>query len=133
VIERSIILCETEKFTVDESWLAPILAATDQCLRPFFKLSPSEEEKAIMAVSGRIEESDLPDLQTVLDAEVKTPDLTLDLGEVRLVNRGALRFLADCEAKGIKLKNCPAYIREWLGADRRIAPPLRRQQDEGEL
>jgi DNA-binding NtrC family response regulator len=49
VIERSIIVCETEKFTVDESWLAPITDATDQSIRPFVKLSPSEEKKAIEA------------------------------------------------------------------------------------
>lgn len=49
VIERSIIVCETEKFTVDESWLAPTTALTDQSIRTFFKLSPSEEKKAIEA------------------------------------------------------------------------------------
>ena len=77
-------------------------------------LRSSKNGSAVFSLCGRIEESDLLDLQRVLDAETGTPNLTLDLQEVRLVHREALRFLAVCEAKGIKLKNCPAYIREWF-------------------
>jgi hypothetical protein len=38
----------------------------------------------------------------------------LDLRDVTLVNEGAVKFLADCEADSIQLENCPAYIREWI-------------------
>ena len=38
----------------------------------------------------------------------------LDLKEVKLVDREAVRFLAYCEAKGTTLKNCAVYIREWI-------------------
>ena len=69
----------------------------------------------VLALSGRIEENDLPALQAVLDAEPRIADLTLDLQEVRLVYREGVRFLATCKTKGIKLKNCPAYVRELLG------------------
>ncbi len=47
VIERSIILCETETFTVDESWLPRNPNDTEQPIRPLFKMSPSEEKKTI--------------------------------------------------------------------------------------
>jgi hypothetical protein len=77
-----------------------------------------DNASTIFALSGKIEESDLQGLQNVLDAEPKTADLTLDLQEVRLVYREGVRFLATCKAKGIKLKNCPAYIRELLGIGR---------------
>jgi hypothetical protein len=33
---------------------------------------------------------------------------------VRLVDREAVRFLAACEARGIQLKHCPSYVREWI-------------------
>jgi hypothetical protein len=33
---------------------------------------------------------------------------------VRLADRDAVRFLRDCEADGMKLENCPAYVREWM-------------------
>ena len=72
----------------------------------------------VFALSGQIEENDLPELQAVLDAEPKIADLTLDLQEVRLVYREGVRFLATCKAEGIKLKNCPAYVRELLGIGR---------------
>jgi hypothetical protein len=41
-------------------------------------------------------------------------NLTLDLHEVKLVDREAVRFLARCEAAGITLVHCPAYIRAWI-------------------
>ena len=72
----------------------------------------------VLALSGQIEESDLPELQAILDTEPGIADLTLDLQEVRLVYREGVRFLATCKAKGIKLKNCSAYIRELLGIGR---------------
>jgi hypothetical protein len=81
-------------------------------------LRSDEAGSTVVALSGQIEESDLPGLQAVLDAEPRIADLTLDLQEVRLVYREGVRFLATCKAKGIKLKNCPAYIRELLGLGR---------------
>jgi hypothetical protein len=74
----------------------------------------------IFALSGRIEANDVAELQRVLEAEEKAP-ITLDLEEVRLVDREAVRFLAACEARGNKLRTCPPYIREWIetGSDRK--------------
>jgi len=40
------------------------------------------------------------------------------LGEVRLADRDAVRFLRDCEADGMKLQNCPLYIREWIDREK---------------
>jgi hypothetical protein len=34
--------------------------------------------------------------------------------EVKLVDQEVVRFLLSCEAGGIRLRNCPAYIREWI-------------------
>ena len=69
---------------------------------------------AIFALSGRIEENDIPKLQELLNAEAEIATTTLDLQEVRLVDRAAVRFLAASEAQGIKLRCCPPYIREWI-------------------
>ena len=71
-------------------------------------------EAAAFVLSGRIEEQNLSELQKLLDAEPGGLGITLDLEEVRLVDREAVRFFAACEARGIKLKNCPSYIREWM-------------------
>ena len=53
-------------------------------------------------------------------------NIILDMGDVRLADRGAVRFLRDCEAGGMTLENCPAYIREWMDkeADLRTRYPF---------
>lgn len=47
----------------------------------------------------------------MLALEAEGQQIVLDLRDVTLVNEGAVKFLAGCEADGIKLENCPAYIR----------------------
>jgi hypothetical protein len=37
---------------------------------------------------------------------------------VILVNQEAVAFLAHCEANGIKLKNCPLHIRNWIDQEK---------------
>jgi hypothetical protein len=79
-----------------------------------FQIRRSEGERAVFVLSGRIEGKHVSDLQKLFEAEAELADITLDLEEVRLVDREAVRFLAACEARGIKLKNCSSYIREWI-------------------
>jgi len=38
--------------------------------------------------------------------------------EVIVVDREAVRLLAVSETNGIELRNCPAYIREWVAKGR---------------
>ncbi len=73
----------------------------------------NKKENAIFTLCGQIDAKELPELQRLLAAE-KQGYVVLDLEEVKLIDREALRFLARCEGNGIKVKNCPAYIREWL-------------------
>ena len=35
-----------------------------------------------------------------------------------LVNQDVVTFLADCEAKGIKVERCPLYIRNWIDQEK---------------
>jgi len=78
----------------------------------------------VFALSGRIGEKDVSELKKLLEAEVEGVDITLDLEEVRLVDREAVRFLAACEVQGMKLKDCPSYIRKWIetGSDTSYEP-----------
>jgi hypothetical protein len=54
--------------------------------------------------------------------------LTFDLRDVTLVNQDAVTFLADCEAKGITLENCPLHIRNWINQEKRRK--MRRQRQK---
>jgi len=79
------------------------------------KIRRSEDKGcANFAISGRIEEKQVSELKELLAAEADGAKVTLDLEEVQLVDREAISFLATCEAKGIKLKDCPSYIRKWI-------------------
>jgi len=41
----------------------------------------------------------------------------LDLEEVTLVDLDIVQFLARCEAGGMGLLHCAAYIREWISRE----------------
>jgi anti-anti-sigma regulatory factor len=64
------------------------------------------------ALSGRITAEEVAELQRLLEGQDHR--IVLDLKEVKLVDRDTVRFLAQCEANGIRIENCPAYIREWI-------------------
>ena len=71
----------------------------------------------IFRLSGHLDSESVYELQRLFG--VYGPDLkfTLDLKDVGLVNRDALKFLASCKSSGTQLKNCPVYVREWILRD----------------
>ena len=69
-----------------------------------------------LRISGRIEADDVNVLRVAIDHE--PGPITIDLEEVSLVDRSAVNLLAVSEARGIELRNCPAYIREWIDQER---------------
>jgi hypothetical protein len=60
----------------------------------------------------------LVELKTLLSPEMNGRRITLDLKDLTLVDQDAVSFLGRCEADNIQLKNCPAYIREWITRER---------------
>ena len=81
------------------------------------------------ALSGRIESEHLAELQRLIDEDAPRGTITLDLREVRLVDREAVDFLTRSEANGVRLRNCPAYLREWIASGKRVGEPA--SQDAG--
>jgi anti-anti-sigma regulatory factor len=83
----------------------------------------------VFTLSGRIEAEDVKELRELLALETAGQRLVLDLRDVTVVNEGAVKFLAGCEADSIKLENCPAHIREWnervRGRTRRLLAAFR--------
>jgi len=77
-----------------------------------------ESNHVVFSLSGRIEAEDVVELQRLCLSETDGYKLVLDLADVRLVNREAIEFLADCETSGTKLRNCPAYVRDWIAKER---------------
>jgi len=73
------------------------------------------QQGVALRISGRIAREDLEVLRTALE-EIRV--VAIELAEVELVDRDAVEFLALSEANGIALRNCPAYIREWITRER---------------
>jgi len=74
----------------------------------------ANNELVILRVSGQLESEQLTELQKVVALEGADEKVVLDLKDLRLVDQDAVSFLAECEANGMRLRNCPAYIREWI-------------------
>lgn len=76
----------------------------------------SDGHKVTLRLVGRIQAKHLPELEKQLrDCESK---VVLDLEELDLVDVEAVRFLGMCETRGVTLRKCSAYIRDWIGKER---------------
>jgi predicted metal-binding protein len=70
----------------------------------------------VFALSGRMEAEQVAELKELFDCDYR--NIILDLRDVRLADRDAVKFLRVCEVDGMKLENCPAYIREWMDREK---------------
>jgi len=66
---------------------------------------------------GRITGEHVDTLQGVLEQE--SGSFAIDLKNVLLVDREAVKLLALSEAHGTELRNCSPYIREWVTRETR--------------
>jgi hypothetical protein len=86
---------------------------------PMWRILRSEHGESVrFMLSGRITAEDVPELRRLIEGEDRRRELTLDLQEVKLVDREAVDFLVRCEAARAILENGPAYVREWLASER---------------
>ena len=70
----------------------------------------------VFFLSGRMEAGHLTELKKLFDRDYR--NIILDLRDVRLADRDAVKFLRTCEAEGMKVENCPAYVREWIDREK---------------
>ena len=70
------------------------------------------QDRAMLHISGRIAEEDVDTMRALLDQENGV--VAIDLKDVLIVDREAIKLLAVSESNGVELRNCPAYIREWV-------------------
>ena len=76
----------------------------------------ARERFTVFTLSGRMEVTQVLELKELFDRDYR--NIILDLRDLRLADRDAVRFLRGCEADGMKLKNCPAYVREWMDREK---------------
>lgn len=71
----------------------------------------STDKGLVLRVSGRITREDLEVFRTALE---DGNFVTIELSELELIDRDAMKLLEISEANGIELRHCPAYVREWM-------------------
>jgi anti-anti-sigma regulatory factor len=75
------------------------------------------DDRVVLRISGRLTGDHVSTLRTLLEQEGKA--LILDLKNVRLVDGDAVKLLAMHEASGVRIDNCPLYVREWITRERK--------------
>ena len=80
-----------------------------------------EEDLTVLRISGRITTEHLEVLRAAVEEE--SGAVAIDLEDVGLIDGDAVRFLAIIEANGGALRNCPAFIREWVNRERAQTRP----------
>jgi len=78
------------------------------------KITRAANGEVVFTVSGRMDAENLAEVETLFSSEASGRRIVLDLKDLILVDQDAVSFLERCEADGVKLENCPAYIREWM-------------------
>ena len=81
------------------------------------KITRFSNGEVVFRLSGRMDAENLNDLEALLNAE-SGDGIVLDLKDLTLVDQDVVRFLRHCETGNIEIRNCPAYIREWLNGER---------------
>ncbi len=82
------------------------------------KIQKTANGHVVFTLSGRMTAENIAELETLVRSEKNGRRIVLDIKDLTLVNQEAVGFLDRCEAEGIALKNCPAYIREWIKRQR---------------
>jgi len=73
----------------------------------------------VLEISGRIDGPDIQSVREVLERETTgRSTVALDLRDVTLISRDAIKLLSTVEEKGTELRNCPAYIRDWISREK---------------
>lgn len=76
---------------------------------------PAERSITIL-LNGKFSEDALPELeQSISEARCARQRIYIDLSEVTLVDRKAVRYFSEQADHDVTLVNCPIYLRRWIG------------------
>ena len=93
------------------------------------RIERSANGQVVFTLSGRMQTEDIEQFQQLLVVETPGQQLMFNLRDVTLVNQDVVTFLAQCEANGIKLENCPLHLRNWINLEKRRNRRRQRQKE----
>ena len=82
------------------------------------KIQRISNSHVVFTLSGRMDAENIAELKETIESEGRGRRIVLELSDLTLVDRDAVKFLERCETDSIKLENCPAYIRKWIERER---------------
>jgi len=81
-------------------------------------VSSNQSDSLTLAISGNVNQEALPEIALLIDHGRRDHEkVILDLSEVTLLDPAAAQFLAEQFRGGVRLVNCPVYIRRWIVRD----------------
>ncbi len=89
--------------------------------RTMLKIQRFANGEIVFILCGRMDAEQAAALNKLFLDEHGKIQIVVDLKDLTLVDRDAVRFLERCEVDGIELRNSPAYIRVWIDRERGYA------------
>ena len=78
-------------------------------------VSSAQSDSLTLAIAGNVSQDALPEITQLIDQGRRDHEkVILDLSEVTLLDPAAAQFFADQFRGGVRLVNCPVYIRRWI-------------------
>ncbi len=68
-----------------------------------------------VVLAGNVGEEAIAEIGRLIhDGEQNRAQVVLDLGDVALMDRVAIRFFAGQLRRGVEMVNCPGYLEHWI-------------------
>jgi ABC-type transporter Mla MlaB component len=78
-------------------------------------VSSAQSDSLTLAIAGNVNQDALPEIAQLIDQGRRDHEkVILDLSEVTLLDPAAAQFFAEQFRGGVRLVNCPFYIRRWI-------------------
>jgi hypothetical protein len=79
------------------------------------KIRRTRGRTVVFTIIGQLGADNVNELWQLVDAEPAGGVPVLDLTDLVLADREAVRFLREYEVRGrVVLRNCPGYVRRWM-------------------
>jgi anti-anti-sigma regulatory factor len=81
-------------------------------------VTSTEADSVILAIAGNINGEAVVEIASLIDHERREHErVILDLSEVTLLDPAAAQFFTEQFREGVRLLNCPVYIRRWIARE----------------
>jgi ABC-type transporter Mla MlaB component len=81
-------------------------------------VSSNQSDSLTLAISGNVSQEALGEIALLIDHGRRDHEkVFLDLSEVTLLDPAAAQFFAEQFRGGVRLVNCPVYLRRWIVRD----------------